>query len=137
MSAEIIKLPRPPSKSRQRQAAPEPGSLDALCSALPFLKRNHPRKRGGGYTYWSVIPTGNYLADYEEGMRLAKLFLPVLRYVGGPVMLGSIVIDMIKTGIKDEENGLVLGFMRVIGQSCSLGMAVDAMLGRDPPPGAV
>jgi hypothetical protein len=135
MSAEIIKLPRPPSKSRRRKAAPEPGSLDALCSALPFLQRNHPRKMAG-YTYWSVIPTGNYLADYEEGMRFAKLFLPVLRYNAGPSMLGSIVLDMIKTGIKDEEKGLVLGFMRVIAQGCSLGMAVAAMMDLDPPPGA-
>ena len=132
MSAEIIKLSQRRSKTRRRKTAPEPGSLEAIMASLPFLVKNKPR--GTGYTYWSVTATGNYGADYDEGMLLARKYLPALRYFGGTVMLGSIVLGMMAAGYKEEEKGLVLGFMRVIAEHCAAGVMALALLDGDCPP---
>ncbi len=112
------------SEAEQMRRAP-PGSLytnpfasvftcevDGKCpsfDALPFVKRNRPP--GSGYSYWVVKPSGDYRRDCATGHDYAHKLLPHLKYHGGISLLGSIVLDMIRSGKHEEDRGLVVGFM--------------------------
>jgi hypothetical protein len=114
-------------------ARPVPGSLftDPLASvvtgkrdgkmpeveSLPFVKRRQPK--GTGYCYWVVNPSGNYARDCQTGNDYARLLLPHLKYNGGIVLLGSIVLDMIKAGDAENGKGLVVGFMGELSRELS------------------
>src|SRR3954447_25469775 len=78
---------------------------------LPFVKR---RRNGAGFHYWNVKPTGNYGQDCAIGNQLARLILPHLKYHGGISLLGSIVVDMMRTKQPEKHRGVIIGFMSEI-----------------------
>jgi hypothetical protein len=86
-------------------------SVNAKLAALPFVRS---RKRGekGGRCWWAVTASGKYGEDYDQGLAWAGLVLPLLKYNIGAPLLSWIIADMIKAG---ERNGLMLGFVREIG----------------------
>ncbi len=73
------------------------------------MKRNRPPE--SGYSYWVVKPSGDYSRDCATGHGYAHELLPHLKYHGGISLLGSIVLDMIKSGQHERDRGLVVGFM--------------------------
>src|ERR1700730_211549 len=119
MSAEII-----PFRSHAEIAEAE---VDAIRAAMPFVKK---RKRGQCGSFWSVTSSGSYMTDVEEGKRYARLFMPMLKYYGGPAMLAWIVLDMISAGDDEKSKGLVVGFVNEIGQYCAAGFALSSLLGK-------
>jgi hypothetical protein len=88
-------------------------SVGQQIDALPFVRTPKNDKKDGR-CFWAAKPTGNYQKDYYQGRLWARSVLPLLRYNVGAVLLSWIVLDMIKAG-KHEHNGLVLGFVREIG----------------------
>jgi hypothetical protein len=72
------------------------------------------------------------MTDVEEGKRYARLFLPMLKYYGGPAMLAWIVLDMIAAGDDEKSKGLVVGFVNEIGWLAGAGLALS-LLGKPPP----
>ena len=89
--------------------APSPRPLSD--EYLSFVKRNKPRGKGGGFSYWVVKPSGDYVRDCATGRDYAQELLPHLKYHGGISLLGHIVLDMIRSGKHEEDRGLVIGFM--------------------------
>ncbi len=87
--------------------------LKAKICALPFVRTRTKGEKGIGRHFWSVTASGDYAADYNQGRAWALLVLPFLKFNVGPPLLSWIVADMIAAG---EKNGLVLGFIREIGQ---------------------
>ena len=85
------------------------GRLKVKLTTLPFVRG----RREGRQCFWSVKPTGDYLTDYQQGQEWAHLVLPFLNYNVGAPFLSWIVEDMVAAG---EKNGLVLGFIREIGE---------------------
>jgi len=84
---------------------------------LPFFD-------GERHLTWAARPTGRYDEDCETGHAFAIEFLKSNDGTNGwAALLGSIVTDMINAGPMPERwgdgtphaNGLVIGFMRVIG----------------------
>jgi hypothetical protein len=65
---------------------------------------------------WKVAPTGNYAADCETGHAFAIEFMKSCDGTRGwAALVGWIVFDMIKPG--PETNGIIVGFMSVIGEA--------------------
>jgi hypothetical protein len=124
------------SRTRKLAPRPMPGSLFTNPAAsiftgkvdgklpetesLPFVKRKQPdRRKGGGYDYWAVKPSGNYGQDCETGRGYAQMLLPSLKYNAGINMLGSIVLDMIQAGPDENGKGLIIGFMAELSRELS------------------
>ena len=104
--------------------------LVAKIGAMPFVRDPKRGEKGGGRCFWSVT-AGDYHVDYEQGKAWARLVLPFLELnVGGP-LLSWIVVDMIRAG---ERNGLVLGFIREIGNQLGAALASVGMMPVEPPP---
>jgi hypothetical protein len=105
-------------------------SVNARLAALPFVRS---RKRGekGGRCWWSVTSSGKYAEDYNQGRVWARLVLPLLKYNVGAPLLSWIVADMIDAG---ERNGLVLGFVREVGDQLKVtrGNLAIAVVATDP-----
>jgi hypothetical protein len=59
------------------------------------------------------------MRDVRTGKRLAKQFMPTLRYYGGQAALAWIVLDMIKA--EGDHAGLIVGFMSEIACCSSIG----------------
>ena len=112
MTAQILAFPSlPPQKKRRPVSQYE-------RYPLPFFDRKRRLT-------WAIEPSGHYAEDYETGRALAIEFLKSNDgTVGWTTLLGQIVSDMINAGPsaerlpggKPHSNGLVLGFMRVLGQ---------------------
>ena len=124
------------SRTRKLTPRPMPGSLFTHPAAsiftgkvdgklpkmesLPFVKRKQPdRRKGGGYDYWAVNPSGNYARDCQTGNDYARLLLPHLKYNAGIPLLGSIVLDMIEAGDAESGKGLIIGFMAELSRELS------------------
>jgi hypothetical protein len=76
---------------------------------LPFLNR---KRR----CMWDVTPTGAYTADCETGEAFGIEFLKTCDGTYGWVaFVRWVVLDMIRAG--PETNGIIVGFMGVIGQA--------------------
>jgi hypothetical protein len=76
---------------------------------MPFF---NVRKR----CLWDVAPTGNYTADCEMGHAFAIEFLKSCDGTWAwAALVRWIVLDMIKAG--PETNGIIVGFMGVIGDA--------------------
>jgi hypothetical protein len=104
-------------------------SVPKKIAALPFVGSRKQGEKGGG-CFWSVTASGKYGEDYKQGRAWARLVLPFLKYNAGPPLLSWIVADMI-TG---ERNGLVLGFVREIGDQLksARGNLLFAAIATDP-----
>ena len=88
-------------------------------SDLSFVKSLRERgKRGGGYNWWSVAPSGDYGADCLTGRKLAFEYLKYLQHATLP--LQWIVDDM----RKQELNGVEVGFLGTVSKAASLGSCV-------------
>jgi hypothetical protein len=125
MSAKVLRFPQSP-KRRARKATVAPDSFEGLRNALPFFRA----KRGLVSSWWSATPSDDFQADMQEGRRWARLYLPMLRYYGGPVALAWIVDGMIEAG---ERNGLVSGFVQEIAEHAAIGAAVAGRFGTPHP----
>jgi len=86
--------------------------------ALPFVSR----RKKGGFNYWDVKPTGDYVRDCGLGASYAQAFIAHLRTIGGCTILAMIVMDMQKNYrplgrtksrpyYSGAERGLIVGFM--------------------------
>jgi hypothetical protein len=91
---------------------------------LPFFNR---KKR----CTWDIQRSGNYTADIETGVALAKEFLASNDGTNGwHSLLQSIVMDMIRAGPPAERwpdgrphaDGIVIGFMSVISTAVMVGL---------------
>ena len=100
--ANIVQLAdyrTPPSKRPKRKKG----------ESVPFFNRKER-------CTWDVAPTGNYTADCETGHAFAIEFLKSCDGTWGWAALARwIVLDMIKAG--PETNGIIVGFMGVIGEA--------------------
>jgi len=80
--------------------------------ALSFVER---RESGGGYNYWTNVPTADsYTEEYEIGELLAKEFINFIGQYptnGNGALLGSIAIDMDKNG---ASRGHKISFMNTV-----------------------
>jgi hypothetical protein len=125
---------QPKSKSQANpKSRPTPGSLYTHPAAsiftgkvdnklpemdsLPFIKRRP--KKGSGFHYWAVKPSGDYAQDCDTGCAYAQMLLPFLKYNLGITMLGRIVLDMIEDGPDKNGTGLVVGFMGELSRELS------------------
>ena len=106
--ANIVQLAdyrTPPSKRPKRKK----GESVYELYPMPFF---NVRKR----CLWDVAPTGNYTADCETGHAFAIEFLKSCDGTWGwAALVRWIVLDMIKAG--PETNGIIVGFMGVIGDA--------------------
>jgi hypothetical protein len=92
----------PPSKRKKGESVYE-------LYPMPFF---NVRKR----CLWDVVPTGSYTADCETGHAFAIEFLKSCDGTWGwAALVRWIVLDMIKAG--PETNGIIVGFMSVIGDA--------------------
>jgi hypothetical protein len=120
---EIIQLsdhrPTPPKKMKQK-------SFYELYP-MPFFNR---KRRCS----WDAAPTGNYTADCETGRAFAIEFLKSCDgSVGWASLMGQIVTDMINAGTivgrwpngRPKSNGIVIGFMSVIGSAVTHSRVLD------------
>lgn len=114
MAMEIVQLSDyrtpPPKKARQKS--------QYELYPLPFFNRKER-------CTWAVKPTGNYSADCETGRTFAIEFLKSCDgSAGWASLMAHIVTDMINAGTagrwpdgRPQGNGIVIGFMGVIGSA--------------------
>jgi hypothetical protein len=57
----------------------------------------------------------------------------MLKFYGGPMMLGWIVLAMIEVGDDEKSKGLVVGFVHEIGRYCAAGYALSLLVGKPVP----
>jgi hypothetical protein len=57
----------------------------------------------------------------------------MLKFYGGPMMLGWIVLAMIEAGDDEKSKGLVVGFVHEIGRYCAAGYALSLLVGKPVP----
>jgi hypothetical protein len=96
---------------------------------MPFFE---PLK-AGGINAWNVTPSGNYTKDCETGCTFAIQFLKSCdRTYGWQSLLQTIVADMIRAGPSGsfpngypKVNGVVIGFMSVIGSAVANSRVLD------------
>jgi hypothetical protein len=96
---------------------------------MPFFE---PRK-SGGINAWNVSPSGNYAEDCKTGNAFAIQFLKSCdKTYGWQSLLQVIVADMIRAGTDGEFpngypkiNGVVIGFMSVIGSAVTHSRVLD------------
>lgn len=84
--SDIVKLSDIRKARRKQTSAPLPDTLSFVS-----------KRKGGGFNYWDVKPTGCYSSDYETGRALAKeylAFIGVNRIIGNSALLACIVRDM-------------------------------------------
>lgn len=92
-------------KAREKVAKPP------LSDALSFVSK----RKGGGFNYWDVKPTGSYEADCNAGTALAEEYLAFIGAhptYGNGTLLTCIVhamFDQAKDG--DRWSGLHVGFL--------------------------
>jgi hypothetical protein len=111
--------PPPPSAPRKKQS-----QYDRY--PMPFFNKKHRRT-------WDVQPTGDYVVDYRTGQDFAIEFLKSCdKTVGWASLLSSIVANMIGAGPSGSQpdgrpgvNGIVLGFMCVIGEAVMYSRILD------------
>lgn len=100
---------------KAREKAAMPPAPDALSFVI---KRN--MRKGGGFNYWAVKPTGSYDADCDTGAMLAKEYLAFIGTYptyGNATLLTCIVRDMIDQA-KDGApwSGMHVGFLTDVNQ---------------------
>jgi hypothetical protein len=100
-------------------------NLSAKIDALPFVRRRTRGKNAHPGGCWCVTASGNYQEDYNQGRKWARLVLPFLKFNVGPPLLSWIVRDMVKAG---EDNALVLGFIRELGDQLAHGQQLARMI---------
>jgi hypothetical protein len=74
-------------------------------------------RKGDGYDFWAVEPSGNYTADYGRGEQFGHEFMEYLVASGptnGNVVLLSWIVN--RMAEKADKSALVLGFMKSIGR---------------------
>lgn len=104
--------------------------LDYAEALASFMTVKTPE--GSGVDFWTPTSTGNYSADCEKGGRLGRRFV---EFVGAHPTQGNkhlltwIVLDMIRRG--DADTGLVVGFMRAVGDAMLIGAKLVAWQGDD------
>jgi hypothetical protein len=80
---------------------------------------------------WDVKPTGDYAADCETGQQYAVAFMDSCDGTNGwATLLPNIVADMIRAGPAD---GIVIGFMGVIGRAMCASISYACNLHGDRP----
>jgi hypothetical protein len=121
-TAAVVRLddhrPKPPKRVKQKS--------QYELYPLPFF---NAKER----CCWDVKPTGNYTADCETGHAYAIEFLKSCDgSVGWATLLGGIVTRMIDAGASGRwpdgaprANGIVIGFMRVIGSALVHSLVMD------------
>jgi hypothetical protein len=125
MSAGSIAQSRRPTPRKPRKR-PEVKSQYELYP-LPFFDAKNR-------CTWAVEPTGRYDYDHATGEQFGRRFLKSCDgSYGWATLLGQITADMITAGLntkaadgRPEINGIVIGFMRTIGNA----LADPAALGR-------
>jgi hypothetical protein len=108
----------PPKKARQKS--------QYELYPMPFFNRKER-------CTWEVKPTGNYSADCDMGKAFAIEFLKSCDgTVGWAALMGPIVADMIRAGADGvhgdghpKVNGIVIGFMSVIGSALCMVKALE------------
>jgi hypothetical protein len=98
---------------------------------LPFVQRLNGGEgcTGNNLCHWVVKSTGSYATDCDLGQEYARLFIPFLRVNLGPMMLAWIVLDMTEFHT-EETKGIVVGFMKGIGDAASEWRACSFVLAR-------
>jgi hypothetical protein len=118
------------ARARKRRA----DRMYAYRNNLPFVNR----KSLDGLSWWSVVPTGNYQADYEVGRRHAMEFWRQCGTNGNfGLDLGQILMEMHSPKRKrsDRHNGLSgieVGFIRTIGELMACLIGIPALVGSLP-----
>jgi hypothetical protein len=89
MSLSPVDLFRHPGRSTMTGKIDKAGH--AKLAALPFVA---PPKRGSKdrRCFWSATASGDYCKDLEVGKSWAQLFIPFLKYEGGPATLSHIAV---------------------------------------------
>ena len=77
----------------------------------------------GGFWFWQVSPTGDYLTDTETGTALAERALQVQAATRFPHLLAWILADMLDA----ERSGIEIGFLSVIARRCYLSEAIKGL----------
>ena len=112
---------------------------------LSFVARKTPKKKGGGFDYWTAEPSRNYSEDCEVGGILAEEYLAFIgQYptVGNSTLLGCVVNAMVNKvvargpGSRTEYrlSGVEVQFLQRINEY-AMALAAAA-LGRVPAPEA-
>ncbi len=97
-------------RTKSRSAKPD------AAAVLSFVaKRDKKGTKLVPYDFWSVEETGDFVADCNEGVRLAEEFLRELNAKNSMAKLGWIVRDMIAKG---RFSGLEVGFFSRISWAC-------------------
>jgi hypothetical protein len=89
-----------------------PKDIKKKIGDLPFVQYPERGQRVSdvvGHMFWSVRPTGDYYADYEQGYQWSRLLLPFLEHEVGGALVSWIIAAMIEVG---EINGITAGFSR-------------------------
>jgi len=102
---------------------------------MPFFK---PRK-SSGINAWKVSPSGDYGEDCKMGSAFAIQFLKSCdKTYGWQSLLQCIVADMMREGTDGEfpngfptVNGVVIGFMSVIGSAVAYSRVLEQVGTRD------
>ena len=102
-----------PARQRiAKKTLADPPSSDALSFVR---RRKEGRKRGCGYDYWAVTPSGNYGDDCATGRQLAQEYLAFIGKWpanGNSTLLTCIVRGMIDQGKNGGAwSGLHVGFL--------------------------
>jgi hypothetical protein len=111
----------------------EPAATAILAPSSDYLSFVKCRKRGGGYDYWAVSPSGSYSVDCEAAKRLAEEYLAYIGNWptnGNATLLTCIVRSMLDQAIAGGKwSGLHVGFLAGVNGHAML--AASAM--RDTP----
>jgi hypothetical protein len=97
--------------------------LSLATKALPFVKVKDNDQPGWlPENYWAVTPTGQFIADRDQGREYARLAVDAMRADHTPGLLGWIVHDMVKdavasAGKRQRKTGgaIRMGFMDELG----------------------
>lgn len=115
-----------------RRASPAKGEAIAQRDALPFFKKGRGKVAA---SWWSVEPSGDYVADLETGKEYARAFMPMLMFNAGASDLATIVSHMALAGRDPAKapkpwrgiDNVALGFLMEIGGALQAGMASVAI----------
>ena len=107
------------------------GDPTELRDALPFFRKKTRTKNA---SWWSVKPTGDYVADLETGKAYAREFFPLMQFNAGPASLGQIVSAMAFAGRRRRGkkayrgiDDIALGFLMELGGNLQAAIASVAI----------
>jgi hypothetical protein len=93
--------------------APVDGRTEAVLD-LPFVTETDD----GELCFWSTEATGNRSEDIDKGEYFARLTLAVAKEFGVPLLVASILRDMIAAG---RFSGVEAGYLAVVASTAQVG----------------